>query len=100
MIHKNTMESFKAGIAGSFKTRAQKLFEILYFKSQQLTDKEILERFAPGSDNKNLVSPRLTEMVQNGILEETGDRVENGNTVRVLAVKQPATTPEAQGSLF
>jgi len=46
---------------GSRDARFKRVFEIIYFSPVPLTDYEILQRFKNGSDNINLVQPRITE---------------------------------------
>jgi len=88
-MHKNSLNAFREGINKTFKTRSQNIFEAFYFGSKKLTDRGVLKALFPFSDNKGLVSPRLTDMLKQGILEEVGEKLEGNKTVRVLAIKTP-----------
>ena len=88
-MHKNSLEAYKEGTKGTFKSRSQKIFECLWYGHKELTDREILHSLYPGSDNKNLISPRCTEMLKEGVLEEVGERMEGVFRVRVVGVKMP-----------
>jgi len=46
---------------GSKDARFKKVFEIIYFSKQPLRDWDVLQRFKLGSDNLNLVQPRISE---------------------------------------
>ena len=98
-MHKNSLEAYREGISGTFKSRSQLIFNHLFFGRKQKTDREILHALYPGSDNKGLVSPRCTEMLKDGVLEETGERMEGALRVRILAVKMPVKANQ-QESLF
>lgn len=86
-VHKNSLASYKTGIKDSFKNRSQQIFEVLYFGRKKMTDYEILQVFKAGSDNRNLIAPRVTGMVDEGVLEEVGTKIEHGRPVRICAVK-------------
>ena len=89
MQHENSFEAYKSLIkSGKKKARAQLIFEMLYYHGP-LSDVAILKRLFDGSDNRNLVSPRITELLSEGVLEEVGNSVENGKTVRLTQVKFP-----------
>jgi len=90
MIHKNSLESYIEGTKGMFKNRSQLIFEVYFFGSKELTDREVLRILKPGSDNLNYCQPRITEMVQDGAFEECGTKIEGGRKVRICRVKQPA----------
>jgi len=96
-MHPNSLEAYKSMInSGKKKSRSQMIFEHFYFGRKQLTDREVLRSLKPGSDNLNFCQPRITELHQNGVLEECGSRIENGMTVRVSR----AVMPESQVTLF
>ena len=88
-MHNNSLETYKEGMKGGFQSRSQLIFNALWFGTHEYTDRELLQRLKPGSDNINYVQPRITEMTKEGVLEECGDRTENGRKVRVSRVKQP-----------
>ena len=46
---------------GSKDARFKKVFEIIYFAQAPPTDYQVLQSFKPGSDNLNLVQPRISE---------------------------------------
>jgi len=88
MTHKNSLAAYQEGCKFSFKSRAQSIFEVLYFGRKELSDREVLKKLKPGSDNINFVQPRLSEMLKSGVLEECGTKRENGRPVRVCRIKQ------------
>jgi len=62
MTHENSESIYKKIMAdGSKDARFKSVFKIIYFSSLPLTDYQILQLFSPGSDNINLVQPRITD---------------------------------------
>jgi len=104
-MHKNSLEAFKEGTKHAFKKRAQRIFECFFYGHQELTDREILRRLKPGSDDLNYCRPRISELLKyqldgtEPVLEECGEKVEGGRPVRICRVKMPIAE-QVQGSLF
>ena len=55
---------------GSLGKRTEAVLSIIKSAGRPLTDYEVLQRFKPGSDNLNLVRPRITELHDLGRLKE------------------------------
>ena len=71
MIHSNSKEAYKAIMCnGSKDSRAKEVLKIIESAGRSLSDYQVLQVFKSGSDNLNLVRPRISEMYKNGILEE------------------------------
>lgn len=87
-MHSNSLEAYTQGIKGSFKSRSQQVFECYYFGHKSLTDRQCLQMLYPGSDNTNLVQPRITGLIKDGILMECGTKVEAMRKVRVCKVRE------------
>jgi len=99
MVHKHSLEARKKMIASSEKKkRAQLVFETYWFHGPQ-SDRDVLNRLKPGSDNINYVQPRCTELLDDDVLEVVGHKKEFGNTVRVCNVRH-RVEPELQTSLL
>lgn len=86
-MHKNSIAAYREGInSGEIKKREQLIFECYYFGDKILTDRQVLNELRPGSDNMNWVSPRITEMLDEGILKYVGDVKVNGRLCRQLRI--------------
>jgi len=69
MIHKHSIETYQSIMQdGSKETRKRALLEIIESSSEPMTDYEVLQSFKSGSDNMNLVRPRLTDLHNSGVL--------------------------------
>ena len=69
MIHKHSIETYQSIMQdGSKETRKRVLLEIIESATEPMTDYEVLQCFKSGSDNMNLVRPRLTDMHNSGVL--------------------------------
>ena len=55
---------------GSLGKRTEAVLSIIKSAGRPLTDWEVLQKFKPGSDNLNLVRPRITELHKQGKLRE------------------------------
>jgi len=87
---------------GSKDARFKDVFKIIYFSTVPLTDYKILQFFKPGSDNINLVQPRITEghtmdrpIYCEGPPGKSNYRNSPVRTTRIKAVKE-----DPQESLF
>lgn len=71
MIHKNSKEAYKIIMeSGRKESRHRFIIKILTSVEQPLTDYTILQYYKKDSDNLNLVRPRITELHNDGILQE------------------------------
>jgi len=84
MIHKHSIETYQSIMQdGSKETRKRALLEIIESSSEPMTDYEVLQSFKSGSDNMNLVRPRLTDMHNSGVLiAGPPERNQGGRRVR------------------
>ena len=73
-MHRNSLEAHaditKTGIRGNRTEAVLKIFRM--FPGVALTDRQVLDSFKPGSDNINLVQPRITELRDAGYIREVG----------------------------
>jgi len=70
-MHTHSLEAFDQITAdGTRDTRSKKILEILSSFSRPMSDYDVLQVFKPGSDDLNLVRPRITELHDKHILEE------------------------------
>ena len=70
-IHQNSLSSHRViENDGSLGKRAEAILGIITAAGRPLTDWEVLQKFKPGSDNLNLVRPRITELHKQGKLRE------------------------------
>ena len=71
MIHKHSIETYQSIMQdGSKETRKRALLEIIETATEPMTDYEVLQCFKSGSDNLNLVQPRITEGYLKGLFLE------------------------------
>jgi len=88
-MHKNSFAARRELIkSGKKKTREQMIFEVYYFHGKH-TDRGVLRRVKPGSDDMNYVRPRISEMIADKILTEDGTAVEFGEPVRIVDIDWP-----------
>ena len=90
-MHQHSLDAHEEErAAGKLSKRCQLISDVLGW--ERLTDREILER-TPYRD-MNAIRPRVTEMIQAGILEEVGEKRDKltGKMVRVVARRNRQTT--------
>ena len=92
-MHKNSTEAYKKIMfSGAKATRLRAVLEIISKSDIPLTDYQILQQFKSGSDNLNLVRPRVTELhgLKPAIVEEgyPANSHENGMTVRTTKLSE------------
>lgn len=83
MIHTNSKEAYKAIMGdGSRASRLKSVVEIIQGSKSPMSDYQVLQCFKSGSDNLNLVQPRITEGYLKGfflegpsIIGDSGKRV-------------------------
>jgi len=74
MIHENSRQAIKEiTTSGERKNRAEQILDIFKEYGFPMTDRGVLMRLFPGSDNLNLVRPRITELINKGQLQEVGN---------------------------
>jgi len=72
-MHNNSLAADKLITDDGTKDKRRKAIIEIFVRAQRpLSDWEVLQRFKPGSDNLNLVRPRISEMYggPNPVLEE------------------------------
>lgn len=88
-MHDNSLAALKEiNEDGTKKRRADAIIEIFKQHIYPLTDRTILKKLFPGSDNLNLVRPRITEAIKKGILREVGTVQDfaTGKKVRMVTI--------------
>ena len=69
MIHKHSIETYQSIMdSGAKDSRKKAVLEIIQSNSEPMTDYEVLQCFKSGSDNMNLVRPRISDMHHSGVL--------------------------------
>jgi len=84
---------------GTFGRRTTAVLGIIKAAGRPLTDWEVLQKFKPGSDNLNLVRPRITELHKMGELREGPPGRSNCKSVPVRT-SEPSISQGPQQSLF
>lgn len=98
-MHSNSLAAYREGCKGSYKTRSQAVFEAFFFGDNEYTDRQVLKRLKPYSDDLNYVRPRITEMIKDGVLEECREEIEGAFRVRVCKIRADGKKPQ-QKALF
>lgn len=91
MAHANTQQSFSAEVrAGRPFTYRRKIFEVLNQRSEPLSDRDVIN-ILQASDMNN-VRPEITRLIQDGILQECGEKKCDitHRTVRVIRIAHGA----------
>ena len=90
-MHNNSIEAYKSIMhSGAKASRAQAVLQICLNNPNPMTDRDILNCFKVGSDNLNLVQPRITELHSKGILVESISVIDHitGKTVRTSFINE------------
>ena len=84
-VHRNSVTAFKEL---DVSPRQEAILDVMEATGRPMTDRDI--KNALGLADLNGARPRLTELVQKGILEECGDTkcFITGKTVRLLRIRQ------------
>ena len=106
MVHRNSKEVWHQIMQdGSKDKKMQEIFRIIFQAKEALSDYAVLQKVKPGSDNLNLVRPRITELHQIGrkgprfeepkVVEEgmpTKSHYKNTNvrTTRLIMLSEPS----------
>lgn len=91
-MHNHSIEAYARLIKSGFKdSRVMEILETVKNAGKPLRDFDVLERLFPGSDDLNLVRPRLTELHQAGFLVE-GPPMRNKSNTRNVRTSVPADT--------
>lgn len=82
-MHTNSIKAYREG-QKPMGDRALSVLR-LFAAGDAMTDRQVLDRLYPGSDDLNRVRPRITELIDAGHLEECGAVTcsVTGKTVRV-----------------
>ena len=96
-IHPNSVAAYWAGSEEMFGKRHLLLLAIFRSARSPISDREAM--IAAGATDPNFVRPRISELIEAGILDEVGSRVcpVTGKTVRL--VKLHAREVQAEFSL-
>ena len=89
MIHPHSREAYQELDLGK---RQRLIIEIYKERSCPLTDRQVLSWiFGVSYSDMNKVRPRITELIDKGVLEEKGKTTcaITGRTVRLVGLKQP-----------
>lgn len=81
-MHENSLAAYEAE-AAKLGARARMIYLDIVARGAA-TDRQIRDRL--GFKDMNAVRPRITELVGEGKLVETGNRIEDGRTVRIVDV--------------
>ena len=87
-VHPNSLAAYHQGNTAAFTRREQEILGALALRGSQ-TDREI--RDALGFPDMNAVRPRITELIERGVLAECGRITDacTGKTVRKVGIRQP-----------
>jgi hypothetical protein len=90
MIHQNSIAAYHAGNVDVFPQRAQMILRALV-ELGTATDRQICDHLE--FHEMNAIRPRLTELIQAGIVEECGDVLDEttNRTVRVVRIAPKQT---------
>lgn len=70
-VHSNSIDALnEITESGEKKNRTTQILSVYRREFHPLTDREVLGVLFPGSDNLNLVRPRITELTKTGLLRE------------------------------
>lgn len=95
-MHQNSIMTYTWLERQGIKKSRADLIRDVFEGGGQFTDRDVMARLFPGSDDLNKVRPRIQELVKSGWLEECGEARENGLPVRICRKK----TDEPQTSMF
>lgn len=87
-VHANSVESFH-GSKNAISDRRRAVLEVYQARpGLALTDRQVLAHLYPGKDDLNMVRPRITELIEEGLLVETGRMkcLVTGKMVRTVSV--------------
>lgn len=96
-IHANSLLSYYSGERTLFSKREQDV--LLAVRAQgKATDREIM--LSLQFSDMNSVRPRISELVEDGVLEEVGSQADpvTGKTVRIVALKCDPRFPQSEFS--
>ena len=100
-MHSNSKEAYRAIVGnGSKASRSKSIIQIFENSKAPLSDHQVLQKFKLGSDNLNLVRPRITELHQSGILIEGPQTKSTEGNLNVRTSFIDASIFETQGNLF
>ena len=84
-VHKNSLEAYYSiKESGAKLSRCQMIIDLMVDEKER-TDNEVAE--ALGFPHKSAVQPRLTELIQDKVLEECGTRKDPATNKNVRVVK-------------
>ena len=91
----NSLLAYHEGKADLFEKREIKILSALRC-AKDLTDREIM--LALGFSDMNAVRPRITDLIEDGVVEKTGDKLDpvTGKRVRTVALCADPRKPQAE----
>jgi hypothetical protein len=99
--HENSLASFWAGEAGAFQRREWAILGWMQFHLGKevrpaTTDRQVA--FGLGYQERNAVSPRITRLIKQGVIEQSGSTIcpITGKRVRLIRI---TSKPAKQGEL-
>ena len=91
----NSLLAYYQGQEGLFGERELKVLQSLRY-ARDLTDREIM--LALESKDMNAVRPRITELIERGVVEKTGNKRDpiTGRIVRTVSLREDPRKPQAE----
>ena len=91
----NSLLAYWQGEEGLFEKREQDILKALRY-AKDLTDREIM--LALELPEPNCVRPRITELIKDGVLEQTGNKIDpqTGKRVRTVSLRADPRRPQAE----
>lgn len=85
-MHPNSLEAYHEEQVPTFQTREAKILELFKSVRVPMTDRCVMRHL--GFSDPNNVRPRITELIDQGYLQETGRIVDSasGKKVRLVAI--------------
>lgn len=85
-IHRNSREAYAEGRLDLFPRRTREILAVFEGSKHPLTDRQVMEKL--GKTDPNAVRPRITELVDAGVLKEEGsiNDLATGKRVRFCSI--------------
>lgn len=96
-VHTNSLLAYWQGSLDFFNERENEILRV-FRNFGPMTDREI--SIAGGFTHKSEVQPRISDLIDKGVLEETGTKLDpvSKKTVRIVAVKADPRRPQTEFS--
>ena len=91
----NSLLAYHEGETALFEKRELEILGVLRNRPN-LSDREIMIALEYGEPNQ--VRPRITELLKDGVLEQTGNRIDplSGKRVRIVSLRRDPRKPQAE----